>query len=530
MNAMRLKRLAVSLAFLVAAAVPLACSRPSDTAGADRTSVKSTSQEKAGVAGAKCAAHSAPKELCFICDASLRDKGRLWCDEHNRYEDRCWICHPELQDKTRLFCKEHSLYEDECFLCHPELRQTGSAPIEKASEGSHAGQDRATSTALLCKEHRVPEQECGICHPELLGEKQPGQGLKVRLPSIHSAAEAGVEVAKPVMDQMQQSVDCLAELTFNQNALAHINPLVGGVVKSVEVDLGTKVKKGDLLARITSAAIGEAQSVYLQALAEDSLREKTVERERKLHEQRISSQKDLQEAEAAHQVAKAAAQQARQRLMVLGFDEQRIRELTEQDRAPGVLDIRAPFAGEIIERTAVQGATVEPDKPLFTLADTAVLWAMVNIPEMRLRGLRVGQKAELSVESLPNRVFVGTLTWLSAGVDERTRLASGRVEVANAEGLLKAQMFARARILTSSSGDAVLVPESALQNVAGTVVVFVKSADDLFEARAVQLGARRNGQVQVLAGLWATDDVVVSGAFALKSQFLISRLGAGCVD
>ena len=60
--------------------------------------------------------HERAGETCFICDAALRDKGRLWCKEHSRYEDRCWLCHPELEDKNRLYCKEHGLYEDECFL------------------------------------------------------------------------------------------------------------------------------------------------------------------------------------------------------------------------------------------------------------------------------------------------------------------------------------------------------------------------------------------------------------------------------
>jgi len=447
----------------------------------------------------------------------LREEGRLWCEEHNRYEDRCWECHPELQDKDRLYCKEHSLYEDECFLCHPELR-----PKESAS--------REAPAVLMCKEHGVPEQECGICHPELLGQNHTGRGMKVRLPSVESAAMAGVVVRTPGVDRMQQGIECFAELTFNQNRLAQINPLVGGVVQSVEVDLGSRVKKGDVLARITSVAIGEAQSAYLQALAEDLLRDKTVERERNLRAQRISSEKDLQEAEAAHQAAMAAVQQARQQLMVLGFDERRIRVLAEQTGTPGVLEIRAPFAGEIIERTAVQGAMVEMGKPLFTLADSTTLWAMVNIPEVQLSQVQVGQKVELTVESVPGKVFAGTLTWLSARVDERTRMARGRVEVANAEGLLKAQMFARARILTSSSHGAVVVPQSALQSVAGTLVVFVKSGEDLFEARPVQLGARHNGQVHVIAGLRPTDAVVVTGAFALKSQLLISRLGAGCVD
>jgi len=530
MNTMRLKRFGASLASLgVAVALLTACSRQSERSTADSNSVKPTIEERTSVNGVTCA-HGAPKELCFMCDASLREEGRLWCKDHNRYEDRCWECHPELQDKNRLYCKEHSLYEDECFLCHPELRQGSSAPSETNPGASAVGEANPAPAALMCKEHGVPEQECGICHPELLSRKQPGQGMKVRLPSTNSAAKAGLVVSSPHTDRMQQSVECFAELTFNQNMLAQINPLVGGVVKTVEVDLGSRVKKGDLLARITSVAIGEAQSAYLQALAEDRLRDKTVKRERNLRTQRISSEKDLQEAEAAHEAAMAAVQQARQQLLVLGFDEQRMRALVEQVGPPGVLDIRAPFAGEIIERTAVQGAMVEMGKPLFTLADTTVLWAMVNIPEVQLSQVRVDQKVELTVESLPGKMFVGTLTWLSATVDERTRMARGRAEVANAEGLLKAQMFARASILGTTSDGAVLVPESALQNVVGTVVVFVRCGEDLFEARPVQLGARHNGQVHVVAGVLPTDAVVVSGAFALKSQFLISRLGAGCVD
>jgi cobalt-zinc-cadmium efflux system membrane fusion protein len=95
---------------------------------------------------------------------------------------------------------------------------------------------------------------------------------------------------------------------------------------------------------------------------------------------------------------------------------------------------------------------------------------------------------------------------------------------------LKAQMFARALILTGASEHAIVVPESALQKVSGTTVVFVRSGVDLFEARAVTVGARRGGRVEILEGLKPDEPVVISGGFALKSQFLISKLGAGCVD
>lgn len=531
MNTTRLKRPGITFASFVAIALAFAaCSKQTEQAAADAKSTKPAAEAKAAGGGAKCDAHGAPKELCFICDASLREKGRLWCKEHNRYEDRCWECHPEAQDKNRLYCKEHSLYEDECFLCHPELLKKDAAAPESKSGASTGGETKPVATALMCKEHGVPEDECGICHPELLTQKAAGQGLKVRLPSAESAAKAGVVIGTPSVDAMAQGIESFAEVTFNQNKLAQITPLVGGIVKSVEVDLGSRVKQGDLLARVTSVAIGEAQSAYVKALAEDRLRDKTLERERNLRAQRISSEKDLQEAEAAHQAAVAAVQQAEQQLRVLGFEGEQIQTLAEQKGTPGVLEIRAPFAGEIVERTAVQGAMVEMGKPLFTLADTTTMWAMVNIPESLLSKVHVGQKVELTVESLPGEIFAGKLTWLSAKVDDRTRMARGRVEVGNADGKLKAQMFARARILLSNSDRAVVVPRSALQNVSGTTVVFVKSSEDVFEARPVRLGAKRDSYVEIVSGLKPGEPVVVAGSFALKSQFLISRLGAGCVD
>jgi cobalt-zinc-cadmium efflux system membrane fusion protein len=512
---MDLKRGGVLLAWVIVAALLLSACSPGNERAAPAGEPESPGTRTTSD-GATCAAHGAPEELCFICDASLRDEGRLWCREHARYEDRCWECHPELEDDTRLWCQEHSLYEDECFLCHPELLEKDPQP--------------AAAAPLMCNEHGVPEAECGICHPELLGQNPQERGLKVRLPSEDSADKAGVVVSTPGVQPMEKSVECFAELTFNQNKLAQITSLVAGVLKSVEVDLGSRVDKGDLLARITSATIAEAQSAYVRALAEDGLRAKTRERERGLLAQRISSEKDYQEAEAAHHASTALVRQTHQQLMVLGFDEEQIRALAEQQGMPGVLELRAPFAGEIVERTAVQGAMVGIGETLFALADTAVLWAMVNIPESQLSRLKMDQDVELTVEAFPGQTFVGTLTWLSARVDKRTRMARGRVEVPNADGRLKAQMFARARIVTSSSDRAVVVPLSAVQNITGTSVVFVPSGADLFEARPVTLGAKHHGHVEIAAGLGLDEPVVIAGGFALKSHFLISRLGAGCVD
>jgi cobalt-zinc-cadmium efflux system membrane fusion protein len=503
---------------------PCGCSKDQKVEAKPGQGDGETKADAAGAGKAGMCAHSAPKELCFYCDASLRQKGRLWCKEHNRYEDRCWICHPEAQDKNRLWCKEHFLYEDECFLCHPELKGTGPAGRGTGTAAKPEG------AKVLCKEHGVPEGECGICHPDLVAKLKAGEGMKVRLPSTNSTRVVGVETAVTESGVIADGLECVAEVSFNQRKLAQITPLVGGVVKSVEVDLGSRVNQGDLLARVSSVAIGEAQATYRKAIAEDRLRDKTAERERNLRAQRISSEKELQEAEAAHEAAMAAVQQAGEQLKVLGFDEQQIQALAERKGTPGVLEIRAPFAGEIAERSAVQGGLAEMGKPLFTLVDPSTVWAMLQVPEGALARVKVGQTVELRVDSLPGQVFTGKLTWIGGAVDERTRMARARAEFANPERLLRDKMFAMARILIRQAEGALLIPESAIEHVEGTPLVFVRIAEDLFDARAVQLGANFNGRWEVLTGLKPQERIVVSRAFALKSALLISRLGAGCVD
>jgi cobalt-zinc-cadmium efflux system membrane fusion protein len=424
----------------------------------------------------------------------LRDPQRLWCKEHNRYEDRCWFCHPDQQDKKRLYCDEHGLYEDECFLCHPELK-------DKKQSQTDAGR-------LMCKEHNVPEDECGICHPELAGKLEPGQALKVRFASAQAAAQAGIVTAPPQVGPMADGVECYAELAFNQNKLAQIAVPVGGIIQEVLVDLGDKLVEGQPVARIGSAQIAEA-------VAKATLARQTLDRERKLRAENISTTKELQEAEATFQTAF-------QQLKALGF--------TDVPADTATLELRAPFAGELVERNAVRGALVEAGQSLFTLVDRSTMWAMLNIPEKQLARAHVGQQVEFQVDALPDQTFTGTLTWIAAKVDDRTRMAQARAEIADPDGVLRAQMFAKARILTGNSDKVLIVPASAIQSIEKRNFVFVKVADNVYEARSVRLGAKLNGNVAIAAGVSPGEAVVVEGGFIAKSQLLISKLGAGCVD
>ncbi|MDO8804312.1 MAG: efflux RND transporter periplasmic adaptor subunit [Elusimicrobiota bacterium] len=458
----------------------------------------------AGAAAGQCP-HAAPKDLCFICDPALREKGRLWCSEHSRYEDRCWLCHAEMEDKKRLYCKEHSLYEDECLLCHPELKAASRETSQVPPPG-----------ALMCREHGVPEAECGSCHPEAVGRLKPGQAMKVRLPSPGSAKLVGIRTTLPTRGATAPGVECYAELAFNQNRLADIPTPVGGTIQEVLADLGTLVADRQPLARIWSAQIGET-------MAKAVLSRQTLERERALRAKGITSTRELQEAEAAYH---SAFQQAR----TLGLTEDELEKAGRNPDETVYVYVRAPFAGEVIARQAVLGELVQAGKSLFTVVDRSTMWAILSFPEAALVRVRAGQTVELKVDSLPGRIFTGRLTWIAPGVDEKSRLGKARAEFQNPDGLLKARMFGRAQVLLAQAGGAWLVPQAAIHRIDGAAVAFVGLTGDLFEARAVRVGSAQDGQVEVLEGLKSGDAVVVEHGFSVKSQLLVSRLGAGCTD
>jgi len=398
-------------------------------------------------------------------------------------------------------------------------RQTEPAGHDDHADHNHGEAKAHTVTrdgVVMCTEHNVPEAQCGICKPELAAALKTGESAKVRLASADSAGIAGVQTATPTIGTTAEAVECYAELTFNQNKLAQIAAPVGGIIHEVTVDLGSRVEEKQAVAKIWSASIAEA-------IARAVLSHQTLDRERKLRADRVSAEKDLQQAEAEH---RASCQQLR----TLGFTEEQIDALGATPHEQVLMEVRAPFAGEIVERTAVRGALVEAGKSLFTLADRSVMWAMLNLPESALARVKVGQRVELRVESLPGRTFSGKLTWMGAEVDEKSRMARARAEVANPDGLLKARMFAQARILTRTAEGALLLPPAAIQRIEGKSFVFVKLAEDLFDARVVRPGARFDGKVEIIEGLRPHEVVVVNHGFPLKSAFLISRLGAGCAD
>lgn len=423
------------------------------------------------------------------------------------------------RDPGRLWCREHGVYEDECFICHPELAEKKSAPASAELPGR-----------LVCKEHEVFEDECGICHPELTAVLKPGQGLKIRFQSSEAVEHAGVRTERPTPVQTTDALRAPARVRFNENQIAHLTPLVHGVIQRVLVDLGSTVARGDALVEIASTDVSEAKRAYVSTTAEAALKKTIYEREKELFERRISPKQDLDTAKAEYDLAQWNLAMARQRLLTIGLAPEEITALSDRGQFGNTLVLRAPWDGTVVDRHAVPGETVEPGNVLFTLADLSNVWLEISLPESALASARLGSAVTAEFAAFPDRRFAGELTWIGARIDPESRTLPARVELTNEAGLLKEGLFGQATLADCCATAALAVPKAALQRYDKKPFVFVKLDDDLFEVREVSTGGPAGDRVAITAGLQPHEEIVVAQSFTVKSEFLKARLGAGCVD
>jgi cobalt-zinc-cadmium efflux system membrane fusion protein len=487
---------------------------PSATAQAALDSDASAPQPE----GALCLAHGVAASRCFICDAALREPGRLWCRGHARYEDRCFYCHPELRDENRLFCEEHGLFEDECFFCHPELQMEESASGPLESGGDSVAPGRA---ALFCGEHNVPEVECGICQPTLADNLEPGQGLKIRLPSMASETKSHIVAKQAQRGSVRSSVHAVGQLGFNLNRLVHITPLTDGVVRRINVELGQEVKRGEVLAELSSPGISEAKAAMVSFRIQS--------RERELFEKQMCSAQELQDAEARYTMARASLRASEQMLLDLGFDRQVLERIVSEQETKSGLPLVAPFAGTVIERDAVVGEVVTVGDRMFSVVDLSTLWLTLAVSERDVVDLQVGQAVEVRSQAV-DREITGHITWIPNRLNEKTRMAEVRAEVANPDKSLLAGMFVDASIVVGGSSTSLLVPRDTVHRFGGKPFVFVRLEGDLYELRRVETSVASENMTAISAGLAECDLVAVEQSYLLKSEFQKSRLGAGCVD
>lgn len=310
-----------------------------------------------------------------------------------------------------------------------------------------------------------------------------------------------------------------AEVQLNPDRVAHISPLVGGQLLSVDVTLGDRVEAKTQLARLRSVELGQARAELSRTTSLRNVAEQNRDRQRRLREEGISSERSLLEAELAYEQADAERDAALSRLRVFG-----LRGSSGPD-----MTLESPIAGVVVERHATRGENVSPDDTLFIVADLSRLWVIGRVYEQQVAQVAPGMNATLTLNAYSGRTWTGTVDFVGATLDESTRTLPIRVEIDNTDGVLRPGLFGSLRLASGqATSTSVLVPLSAIQTVNNQTVVFVPGhGEGEFAAHPVTTGRQSMGQVEVLEGLESGARIVLEGAFILKSELMRGELGHG---
>ncbi len=355
-----------------------------------------------------------------------------------------------------------------------------------------------------------------------------------------------IKIARPDRRRLEGFLAAPARIEALPDKIADIGTLISGRVSKIFVIQGQRVKQGQPLLEIIGPEIGEIKGEYIRTRAALELARANYERQKKLLEENIAARRAFYEAQAAYEEAKAAFSAADQKLHSIGISDEEAQRITEsialdsgvkthlERKILASLKITSPIDGMVGRFNVKLGQMVEPNTDVMEVVDIRRVWVVADIYEKDLSIVRLGQRVEVVTEAYPNEVFTGRLEYISPVVEKDTRTVKVRSTVDNQDFKLKPEMFATMRIFSEAIQPSIVVPESAVENDGKNEFVFVLATENngagdgdahyTFRQVLIKTGKRKDGFVEVLAGLKGDEKVVVDGAFFLKSELMKESL------
>lgn len=473
----------------------------------------------------------------------------VFCREHGVPERFCTHCHVELVSELRLCAKHGNIPEAICTKCDPEAATRYGLQMCRKGHGLPAHFciecGKATSAAALlpddgwCVTHNRPESFCAECleDPSLQAGDPTAPDCRQPLPLVRLATaslgdEIGLETTEAVAETHIHTLEANAETAFNANRYADVSPRVAGFLSEVKVDLGQKVRAGEVLAVVDSPEVSAAKSRLISARASLVLAQTAYERTRSLARSDAVPAKQELEAQTQLNQAESAALEAAQTLRNLGLTDSELERVASSKETSNLLPIVAPIDGTVVQREAVRGEAVQDTSLLFGVADTASMWLWIDVYEADMSRITAGQTVHFTVSGADWPAMEGQITWAGAEVDPTTRTTRVRAELANPDEKLRANQFGQATIRVGEPHEAVVVPKAAVQNKDSTTdVVFIPEGDGVYRPqRIVAKPSTRRDMVEVEWGLKPGDRVVTKGSFWLKTEIMKGAIGAGCCE
>lgn len=287
---------------------------------------------------------------------------------------------------------------------------------------------------------------------------------------------------------------------LDERKLATVTTRAEGWIEKLEVAAtGEPVKRGQVMAWVYAPELAAAEQEYLVAAGLEL----------------------TGHSGSAHGDGTALLDASIQRLRALDVPADEIDRLRRTGQASRRIAVRAPEDGLVAEKLVTTGMRAAAGDPLYKLADLSTVWLIADVQEAELGLVHPGQAVAATFTAFPGRTFEGKVDFIYPMLSSDTRTARVRIVIPNRDLALRAEMFASAAIetLAAPTAETVLtIPDSAVIDGGARQVVLVDKGEGRFAPREVKIGARGDGDIQILEGLTEGETVVTSANFLIDAE------------
>lgn len=336
-----------------------------------------------------------------------------------------------------------------------------------------------------------------------------------------SADPAGTVRIDPVTEQnigvrtviaerrnLAREIHTVGRIDYDERRITRLHPKTQGWIETLRVGTtGEAIERDEILLSIYSPQLVSSQQEYLLAL-------------RNLDALSASPFEDVRRG------AVSLVNTSLERLRLLDVPEHQIEELKTTREVKKQLHIHSPTKGIVINVGAREGQFVTPQTELYMIADLSSVWVFVDLFEEEMPWVHVGDEAEMKISAVPGTAFIGKLTYIYPYAESKTRTIKARLEFQNPALQLKPDMFADITIDASPREATIVVPTEAIIRSGLRERVFVVRSAGKFEPREVEIGLSSGVATEILSGIAAGDEVVVSAQFLIDSESKLREAAA----
>jgi len=330
----------------------------------------------------------------------------------------------------------------------------------------------------------------------------------------------GIVTAHPSRDDRSPLQGLSARVVVPNSQMNVVSTPLPGLVETLAVSISQTVKKGQVLARIQSPALAEAQRLFVQATNQANLAQATLKRDESLWQEGIIAESRFLAAKGNQAEASALLAERTQALRLAGMSESAIGRLRSARAISSSLDIASSADGVVLEQMVTVGQRLDASAAIYKVAQINPLWLEIQVPVARAAGVRDGDPV-----LVPQFRARGSVIAIGGNVDPDSQTVMVRALISENGPNLKPGQNVEATVVAAApgAGGGWRVPNSALSRQEGKLLLFVKTPEG-FRAQTASIIYEGTRESAITADLQESDEVAVRGVAALKG--MLAGLGA----